>query len=84
MTSACAIGAGCAFKQFVNRSHKTCVFSGFELFDQVYFGMPHFHDNSRSTSARLVDSRSLSRRTYQAGRPQTKNSRLKASFTYIT
>ena len=40
--------------------------------------------NCRSTSARLVDSRSLSRGTYQARRQQTKNSRLKISYTCIT
>ena len=38
----------------------------------------------RSTSASLVDSHSLSRRTYQARRQQTKNSRLKTSYTYIS
>ena len=38
----------------------------------------------RSTSARLLDSPSFSRRTYQARRQQTKNSRLKTSYTYIT
>ena len=38
----------------------------------------------RSTSATLVDSRSPSRGTYQARRHQTKNSRLKTSYTYIT
>ena len=38
----------------------------------------------RSTSARLVESHSLNRRTYQARRQQTKNSRLKTSDTYIT
>ena len=36
----------------------------------------------RSTTARLVDSHSLSRRTYHARRHQTKNSRLKTSYTY--
>ena len=37
----------------------------------------------RSTSARLVDSRSLGRKTYQARRQQTKNSRLKISYKNI-
>ena len=38
----------------------------------------------RSTSARLLDSPSLSRRTNQDRRQQIKNSRLKTSYTYIT
>ena len=39
--------------------------------------------NCRSTSTKLVDRHSLSRRTYQARRQQTKNSRLKTSYTYF-
>ena len=38
----------------------------------------------RSTTARLVYSPSLSRRTNQVRRQQTRNSRLKISYTYIT
>ena len=40
--------------------------------------------NCCSTYARLVDSPSLNPRTYQARRQQTKNSRLKTSYSYIT
>ena len=45
----------------------------------------HFSESVyRSTSSRLVDSRSLGQKTYQPRRQQTKNSRLKTSYTYIT
>ena len=41
------------------------------------------HSSCRSTSSRLVHSRSLSQKTYQARRQKTKNSRLKTSYTFI-
>ena len=41
-------------------------------------------DHCRITCARLVESRSMNGRTYQARRQQTKKSRLKTSFLYFT